>query len=54
MDVNREYLRWGTLKVGILGRGNCLARYGTFEKAWMQPKKFVKVIEQRQPQSRFD
>ena len=46
-DVNREYLRRGTLKVGILGRGTAWFDTGTFESL-MQAGEFVKVIEQRQ------
>ena len=46
-DVNREYLRRGTLKVGILGRGTAWLDTGTFESL-MQAGEFVKVIEQRQ------
>ena len=46
-DVNREYLRRGKLKVGILGRGTAWLDTGTFESL-MQAGEFVKVIEQRQ------
>ena len=46
-DINQEYLRRGTLKVGILGRGTAWLDTGTFESL-MQAGEFVKVIEQRQ------
>ncbi|MGI4872670.1 MAG: glucose-1-phosphate thymidylyltransferase RfbA [Janthinobacterium lividum] len=46
-DVNREYLRQGKLKVGILGRGTAWLDTGTFESL-MQAGEFVKVLEQRQ------
>ena len=46
-DVNREYLRRGRLKVGILGRGTAWLDTGTFESL-MQAGEFVRVLEQRQ------
>jgi glucose-1-phosphate thymidylyltransferase len=46
-DINREYLRRGKLKVGILGRGTAWLDTGTFESL-MQAGEFVRVLEQRQ------
>lgn len=46
-DVNREYLRRGKLKVGVLDRGTAWLDTGTFESL-MQAGQFVHVIEERQ------
>lgn len=46
-DVNKEYLRRGNLKVGILDRGTAWLDTGTFGSL-MQAGQFVQVIEERQ------
>lgn len=46
-DVNKEYLRRGKLKVGILDRGTAWLDTGTFASL-MQAGQFVQVIEERQ------
>lgn len=46
-DVNKEYLRRGKLKVGILGRGTAWLDTGTFDSL-MQAGNFVQIIEERQ------
>jgi len=48
-DVNREYLKRGKLKVGMLGRGTAWLDTGTFASL-MQASQFVQVIEERQGQ----
>ena len=46
-DVNLQYLEWGELHVGRLGRGFAWLDTGTHESL-LQAGKFVEVIEQRQ------
>jgi glucose-1-phosphate thymidylyltransferase len=46
-DVNKEYLKQGKLKVGVLDRGTAWLDTGTFESL-MQAGQFVQVIEERQ------
>lgn len=46
-DVNKEYLKRGKLKVGILDRGTAWLDTGTFASL-MQAGQFVQVIEERQ------
>jgi glucose-1-phosphate thymidylyltransferase len=46
-DVNREYLKRGRLKVGVLGRGTAWLDTGTIQSL-MQAATFVQVIEERQ------
>ena len=46
-DVNREYLRHGRLRVGVLDRGTAWLDTGTFNSL-MQAAEFVRVIEERQ------
>jgi len=47
IDVNKEYLRRGKLKVSILDRGTAWLDTGTFQSL-MQAGQFVQVIEERQ------
>jgi glucose-1-phosphate thymidylyltransferase len=46
-DVNKEYLRLGKLKVGVLSRGTAWLDTGTFASL-MQASQFVQIIEERQ------
>ena len=46
-DVNKEYLRQGKLKVGVLNRGTAWLDTGTFASL-MQAGQFVQVLEERQ------
>ncbi|HMZ79939.1 MAG TPA: sugar phosphate nucleotidyltransferase, partial [Acidobacteriota bacterium] len=46
-DVNREYLKRGTLRVELLGRGFSWLDTGTHE-ALQQASLFVQVIQERQ------
>ncbi len=46
-DVNKNYLKEGKLKVGILDRGTAWLDTGTFASL-MQAAQFVQVIEERQ------
>lgn len=46
-DVNKEYLKRGQLKVGLLKRGTAWLDTGTFNSL-MQAGQFVQVIEERQ------
>ncbi len=46
-DVNKEYLKQGRLKVGVLNRGTAWLDTGTFASL-MQAGQFVQVIEERQ------
>jgi glucose-1-phosphate thymidylyltransferase len=46
-DVNKEYLKQGKLKVGVLDRGTAWLDTGTFESL-LQAGQFVQVIEERQ------
>jgi len=46
-DINRHYLKEGTLKVGVLDRGTAWLDTGTFDSL-ADASEFVKVIEKRQ------
>lgn len=46
-DVNREYLRRGTLRMEILGRGNAWLDTGTFDSL-QEASSFIQTIEKRQ------
>jgi len=46
-DVNKQYLKWGKLEVGVLDRGTAWLDTGTFASL-QQAGQFVEVIEERQ------
>jgi glucose-1-phosphate thymidylyltransferase len=46
-DVNKQYLEWNELKVGVLDRGTAWLDTGTFASL-QQAGQFVEVIEERQ------
>lgn len=48
-DVNKEYLKSGKLKVGIMNRGTAWLDTGTFD-SFADACEFVRVIEKRQSQ----
>lgn len=47
IDVNKEYLKQGKLRVGVFDRGTAWLDTGTFASL-MQAGQFVQVIEERQ------
>ena len=47
IDVNKEYLKRGNLKVGVMHRGTAWLDTGTFNSL-MQAGQYVQVIEERQ------
>ncbi|MDA9050990.1 glucose-1-phosphate thymidylyltransferase RfbA [Schleiferiaceae bacterium] len=46
-DLNKQYLEWGELEVGVLDRGTAWLDTGTFASL-QQAGQFVEVIEERQ------
>ena len=46
-DVNKQYLEWGELEVGVLDRGTAWLDTGTFASL-QQAGQFVKVVQDRQ------
>jgi glucose-1-phosphate thymidylyltransferase len=46
-DVNKQYLEWGELEVGVLDRGTAWLDTGTFASL-QQASQFVNVIQERQ------
>jgi glucose-1-phosphate thymidylyltransferase len=46
-DINKQYLEWGELEVGVLDRGTAWLDTGTFASL-QQAGQFVEVIEERQ------
>jgi glucose-1-phosphate thymidylyltransferase len=46
-DVNREYLRRGTLRMEILSRGNAWLDTGTFDSL-QEASSFIQTVEKRQ------
>ena len=48
--VNKQYLEWGELEVGVLDRGTAWLDTGTFASL-QQAGQFVEVIEERQLES---
>ena len=46
-DINRQYLKWGELEVGVLGRGHAWLDTGTHESL-LEASHFIETIERRQ------